>query len=876
MPANLLQPFPEHPLAHALLDGKRGLEIGAASHNPFGLNTRNVDAPDDHDHYTAESQRLFGCEAAPVDIWAYAWDIPVPDRSEDFILSSHVVEHLPDVISAFQEWNRVTKDSGLVFMVVPLKEALPEDVPRELTPLAHFIEDYELRRDIDSHPIESVPGGRMGHYHTFEPESILQIVDYMRRQNLCDWQLIAREDIDTKVGNGFTLVFQVRHSVAELPASVSVTRDGATGYRADANQVSQAPALSSRAQDQIQKLAARLSAQERFSRIELQRLESDVAEQRRTIGQYQQAIADLLSSETYSLSALLWRMRANFIPRNSRREVFLKRILRMLAPARNIYGAWIIENEPSPAELDQQRRAAADFPYRPLISILTPAHETPPEYLRAMIESVAAQSYENWELCIVDSGSRSSKSRDILTEYVTRDRRIRAAFLPENRGISGNSNAALEIARGEFIALLDHDDLLAPSALFEVAKILNSDNSVDFIYSDRDLITEDGKLRYEPFFKPGWSPEILLSANYLVHLAVIRTELARAIGGFDTSTDGAQDWDFFLRLTERTHRIVHIPKILYHWRCWQNSTARSMFSKPYARDIQKRVVKEHLEREGLASSVDVLPNGILRARWRIPPANRCSISIIVTAEPGRSIDSRLLDALNKVSSERVEILISTDESNLKRNRDISESGFRPIPSNAGGNLAQAANRAAREACGDTLLFLDGSLYPVAPDWMTELRQWFERPGIGIVGAKILNADETVAHAGVILDSEGKPSSIFGMKSTTYLGLYGVTDWYRNFLAVSTDCLMIRTPLFRSICGFNEATANYGLELCLRAQQAGFRAVYTPFAVFKYSHGKPHEIDWDEFSFPRGPNGGGFHDPYYNPNLGLHLTAHNNK
>jgi SAM-dependent methyltransferase len=201
--------FEEHALAHELLDGLHGLEIGAASHNPFGLQTRNVASLEDYEFYAGAQERM-GEAPAPVDIWGTADSILVPDESEDFILSSHVVEHLPNVIAAFQEWNRVVRAGGYIFLIVPRRDALPEDAGRPITPLKHFLQDYHQHATADSHSVEGVPGGRMGHYHVFEPQSLVEVVDWMNAQRLCDWYLVAREDVDTKVGNGFTLVFRVR------------------------------------------------------------------------------------------------------------------------------------------------------------------------------------------------------------------------------------------------------------------------------------------------------------------------------------------------------------------------------------------------------------------------------------------------------------------------------------------------------------------------------------------------------------------------------------------------------------------------------------------------------------------------------------------
>jgi SAM-dependent methyltransferase len=205
--------FPEHRLAHELLDGLRGLEIGAAAYNPFGLDTRNVATREGHEFYI-EEQRALGVEPAPIDIWASGDAIPVPDRSEDFVISSHVVEHMPNLVRAFLEWDRIVRDGGYVYMIVPLKGALPQDAGRELTSLDHFIECHRQGFTLDTHPVDDVPGGRMGHYHTFTADSLTDLVDWMRESGLCQWELIAREDVDSKVGNGFTLVFRVTHADA--------------------------------------------------------------------------------------------------------------------------------------------------------------------------------------------------------------------------------------------------------------------------------------------------------------------------------------------------------------------------------------------------------------------------------------------------------------------------------------------------------------------------------------------------------------------------------------------------------------------------------------------------------------------------------------
>ncbi len=213
--------FKEHELAHTLLDGLTGLEIGPAAHNPFGLRTRTVELMESQEFYASVQQNVMGVTPPKVDIWASADRIPLPGQSEDFILSSHVVEHLPNVVAAFVEWNRIVRDGGYIFMIVPLPWALPADQDRELTPFEHFINDYHQDHTLETHPVEGVPGGKMGHYHTFAPDSVIQVVNWMCQCKLCDWELVAREDVDSKVGNGFTLAFKVRHKQARKAASRS-------------------------------------------------------------------------------------------------------------------------------------------------------------------------------------------------------------------------------------------------------------------------------------------------------------------------------------------------------------------------------------------------------------------------------------------------------------------------------------------------------------------------------------------------------------------------------------------------------------------------------------------------------------------------------
>ena len=261
-----------------------------------------------------------------------------------------------------------------------------------------------------------------------------------------------------------------------------------------------------------------------------------------------------------------------------------------------VYGRWIARNEPGLDELDDQRAQALSLPEAPLISILTPVCDPPPAILRDTIASVLAQTYPHWQLCLADGGSTQPGVREVLVASAEQDSRIQVTFLPENRGIAGNTNAALDDARGDYIALLDHDDLLAPNHLFEVAAQIREHPDADLIYFDEDKISADGVRRLAPNFKPHhFSPVYLRSANYLMH-SVLRRALVQEVGRFDPKTDGAQDWDLALRITERTHRIHHIGKVLYHWRQIAGSTALEPEGKPYALQAQARCLENHHRR----------------------------------------------------------------------------------------------------------------------------------------------------------------------------------------------------------------------------------------------------------------------------------------
>jgi GT2 family glycosyltransferase len=540
------------------------------------------------------------------------------------------------------------------------------------------------------------------------------------------------------------------------------------------------------------------------------------------------------------------------------------------------FQVWISAHEPQGDEITRQADIAAGWGYQPLISILTPVYNTEPGLLRAMVASVLAQSYPNWELCLADGASPRPDLPPVLQEIAALDGRIRLARLDDNRGISANTNAALEMARGDFVAFLDHDDLLAPFALFEVVQALNQDNSWDLIYSDHDLLSSDGARRYQPLFKPDWSPEIMLSANYITHLTVARAHLVREIGGLDPQTDGAQDWDLFVRISERTSKILHLPKILYHWRDAGGSTAVDIWAKPYAPPAQLRVISAHLRRLGLTQAEAFFDrSGFIRVRW---PFERRKVSIIIPTNGANALLEACVDSiLAHTAYPDYEILIVNNGKRLPDEfpyyqRFTQDRRMQVLHYPGTFNFSAVVNFGAAHASGDLLLFLNNDTRVTSADWLDELAMWALRPEVGAVGAKLLRDNGTIQHAGVILGLSGFAGHIFGDCPENQWSLFGLAEWYRDYLAVTAACVMMRRATFERIGKFDETFILCGndVEICLRLRRHGLRVVYNPFARLVHLEGATRQGDvpaQDFFiSYPHYQPWLAAGDPYFNPNL----------
>lgn len=533
------------------------------------------------------------------------------------------------------------------------------------------------------------------------------------------------------------------------------------------------------------------------------------------------------------------------------------------------YQRWIDEQESAPTPLVENG---------PLISIVVPVHQTAPAMLQACLESVTSQTYTHWELCAALTPDPNSQNRKYLQALAKQDPRIRLIDLPENGGISRNTNAALAQATGEFVAFLDHDDTLAPFALAEIALRLQAEPEADLLYSDHDYLDAATGQRCQPLFKPDWSPSIMFSANYITHLTVLRRSLLEQIGPLDPGTDGAQDWDLFLRATEKTNRISHIAKVLYHWRMHPASTAHNDAAKNYAADAQLLAISRHLQRLGIDAEPEVMPNGLLHVRFHHPPTAK--VSIIIPTKDRLDLLERCIATLLAVTQYPDFEIIIIDNGSVE---PATKQYFETLKTDARlrilwhpgpFNYSTVNNRAAREATGDFLLFLNNDVEITQPNWLTELVCWANLPAVGVVGAKLLRANGTIQHAGVILGMSGFADHPFADGPALTFGPAGSTGWYRDFLAVTGACLLMRREVFNQIGGFDEKFILCGsdVELCLRAHEHGFRVVFNPFAELIHHERQtrgtaipPNDFVESLKHYDRWITAG---DPYWNPNLSL--------
>ena len=569
--------------------------------------------------------------------------------------------------------------------------------------------------------------------------------------------------------------------------------------------------------------------------------------------------------------------------RNSKFVVKLKEFIRNLYQRKVTYKSWFKLTKASKEELIKQKeyKWAEEAP---LFSIVVPLYRTPKGYLKELIESIEAQTYVKWELCLAD-GSPDNKLEMFVRSY--QDERIKYRYIGENLGISGNTNKAVEMATGDFIVLCDHDDLITPDALFEFAKEIVADSEVDSIYSDEDKIDEKSYDVFDPSFKPDFNIDMLRSQNYICHLYGVRRELVEKYGMFNSEYDGAQDYDFILRMSEHSRKIAHVAKILYHWRTHQGSTALNPESKMYAYDAGARAIGAHYARVLPEIQIERIENGYTLGMYHtVFKFNEYPlISIIIpNKDHTDDLDKAIRSMIEKGTWPNLEFIVvennSTEEKTWEYYKKIEKeySQVKVVYYDGIFNYAKINNFGVRHARGEYYLFMNNDVELIEPDSLKEMMGYGQRNDVGAVGCRLLYEDNTIQHAGVIVGEIGVAEHIFKkqIEGMTYHARAMLTQ---DISAVTAAVMLVKKEVFEKVEGFDErfAVAFNDIDICMKIREDKKLIVYAPYACFHHYESKsrgaedtPEKIErfinevnlfnskWRSFI----ENG----DPYYNCNF----------
>ena len=551
----------------------------------------------------------------------------------------------------------------------------------------------------------------------------------------------------------------------------------------------------------------------------------------------------------------------------------------------NDYAAWAAAHGTlSDAERTRITLRVASMASTPLISVVMPTYNPDPTWLRAAIESVRSQLYPHWELCIADDASPSEAVRDVLREYSASDTRIKAVFRPKNGHISAASNSALEVASGSWIALMDHDDLLAEDALFRIAECTQAHPDVRLIYSDEDKIDEHGR-RSDPYFKPDWNPDLFRSQNMFSHLGALATDLVRDVGGFRQGMEGSQDWDLVLRCIERIQpgQVQHVPRVLYHWRVHAESTARSMNAKPYAAVAGERALNEHFARTGVRAHAEYMGFGY-RAHYDLPePAPL--VSLIIPTRNALGLTRQCIESVvGKTSYPNYEIILvdngSDDPAALAWFAQLAtQSNVRVMRDDREFNYSALNNAAVAQARGELVALVNNDIEVLSPDWLSEMVSLGLQPGVGAVGARLWYPDRTLQHGGVLLGVGGVAGHANKGLPKGLNGYGGRAALIQSFSAVSAACLVVRKAVYDEVGGLDEVNLKVAfndIDFCLRLREAGYRNVWTPYAELLHHESATRGDDIAPEKQARFARETSYmrahwadlirHDPAYNPNL----------
>lgn len=550
------------------------------------------------------------------------------------------------------------------------------------------------------------------------------------------------------------------------------------------------------------------------------------------------------------------------------------------------YQEWIqLNDRPSESQIAAMQAQAQAFAYRPKISVLMPVYNVDTKWLAMAIDSVRNQYYDNWELCIADDASPNADIRPLLEHYAAEDSRIKVVFREKNGHISENSNSALALCTGEWTALMDHDDLLPPHALFEIAKVLQTQPDAALIYTDEDKIDENGR-RFMPHFKSDFNLDLLYGQNYISHLGVYRTDIAQKIGGFRKGLEGSQDYDFLLRYLLETDqsKVVHIPKILYHWRAIEGSTALSAGEKSYTTEAGIKALQNHFALLGKEVTVTRgKADNLYRVQWHWQ--EQPLVSLIIPTYNGYAITKQAIDSiLNKTAYSNYEILLVDNNSDdpqalayfdeIAQHEKVTLLRY-PHPF----NYSAINNFAAKHAKGSIIGLINNDIEVINPQWLTEMATQAQRPEIGCVGAMLYYPNDTIQHAGVIIGIGSVAGHSHKYYPRHHHGHFSRLYLVQNLMAVTAACLLVRKEVFDEVNGLNEedlTVAFNDVDFCLKVHAAGYRNLWTPYAEL-YHHesiSRGHEDNpVKQARFQREIKymldtwqTDTLHDPYYNPNL----------
>lgn len=539
------------------------------------------------------------------------------------------------------------------------------------------------------------------------------------------------------------------------------------------------------------------------------------------------------------------------------------------------YNKWLKEN--------YQEIEHKEFKYNPLISILIPVYNIDKNLLSECIDSILNQTYENFEICLVDDCSTKEETKETLKEYEKKDKRVRVKYRKENGHISKTTNDALKMAKGEFIALVDDDDLLDKDALYEMVNVLNNDKKIDFIYSDEDKINTHGKY-CDPHFKPDWSPDTLLSLNYICHFVIIRKSLVDKVGGFTIGLEGAQDHDLFLKVTEHTNRIYHIPKILYHWRMIEGSTSMTIDNKSYATDKGKIAIENALQRRKINAHVEKdAPSTYYKVVYNLE--KQPLVSIIIPTRDYVDILKKCVDSIyEKTTYKNFEIIIANNDSkeeetlNFFKEYKKKNKNFKVVDCIMDFNYSKINNIAVSKSKGEYIVLLNNDTEVLTDRWLEYLIGYASQEHVGVVGAKLLYPDMTVQHAGVVLGLGGVASHAYLGFKRDDLGMYGRLRVPYNYACNTAACIAIKKSKFLEVGGLEEElrVAYNDVDFNIKMLKQGYYNVFLPQVELIHYESKSRGLDTTSAKYKRFLEESDYmykkwddmikNDPYYNPNF----------